>query len=70
MCTSNSNFSGFTSACIEIISRVGDDESSIQVIHQRNVLFLLLGGGDCDFFCLFQKSLEAHGDSLGKSIED
>ncbi|KAF3444847.1 hypothetical protein FNV43_RR14540 [Rhamnella rubrinervis] len=30
MCTSNSNFSGFTSACIEIISRVGDDESSIQ----------------------------------------
>ncbi|XP_015879861.3 sister chromatid cohesion protein SCC2 [Ziziphus jujuba] len=30
MCTSNSNFSEFSSACIEIISRVGDDESSIQ----------------------------------------
>lgn len=30
MCTSNANFSGFTSACIEIISRVNDDESSIQ----------------------------------------
>ncbi|XP_062151070.1 sister chromatid cohesion protein SCC2 [Alnus glutinosa] len=30
MCTSNGNFSEFTSACIEIISRVSDDESSIQ----------------------------------------
>uniref|UniRef100_A0A2N9ILA6 Sister chromatid cohesion protein n=1 Tax=Fagus sylvatica TaxID=28930 RepID=A0A2N9ILA6_FAGSY len=30
MCTSNANFSEFTSACIEIISRVSDDESSIQ----------------------------------------
>ncbi|KAJ8750135.1 hypothetical protein K2173_014050 [Erythroxylum novogranatense] len=30
MCTSNANFSEFTAACIEIISRVGDDESSIQ----------------------------------------
>lgn len=30
MCTSNTNFSGFTSACIEIISRVSDDEASIQ----------------------------------------
>ncbi|XWS32952.1 hypothetical protein CRYUN_Cryun22dG0035000 [Craigia yunnanensis] len=30
MCNMNPNFSGFTSACIEIISRVSDDESSIQ----------------------------------------
>ncbi|KAA8530427.1 hypothetical protein F0562_005136 [Nyssa sinensis] len=30
MCTSNANFSEFTSACIEIISRVSDEESSIQ----------------------------------------
>ncbi|XWS40976.1 hypothetical protein CRYUN_Cryun17cG0041500 [Craigia yunnanensis] len=30
MCNTNPNFSGFTSACIEIISRVSDDESSIQ----------------------------------------
>ncbi|XP_059644870.1 sister chromatid cohesion protein SCC2 [Cornus florida] len=30
MCTSNTNFSEFTSACIEIISRVSDEESSIQ----------------------------------------
>ncbi|XP_031740791.1 sister chromatid cohesion protein SCC2 isoform X3 [Cucumis sativus] len=30
MCTSNANFAEFTRACIEIISRVGDDESSIQ----------------------------------------
>ncbi|EXB38089.1 Nipped-B-like protein [Morus notabilis] len=30
MCTSNANFSEFTRACIEIISRVGDEESSIQ----------------------------------------
>ncbi|KAJ4707340.1 Sister chromatid cohesion protein [Melia azedarach] len=30
MCTSNTNFSEFTTACIEIISRVNDDESSIQ----------------------------------------
>ncbi|KAK3409227.1 hypothetical protein EUGRSUZ_J01370 [Eucalyptus grandis] len=30
MCTSNANFSEFTSACIEIIARVSDDESSIQ----------------------------------------
>ncbi|OMO73252.1 Zinc finger, PHD-type [Corchorus capsularis] len=32
MCNTNPNFSGFTSACIEIISRVSDDESSIQDI--------------------------------------
>ncbi|KAF7803063.1 sister chromatid cohesion protein SCC2 isoform X1 [Senna tora] len=30
MCTSNASFSGFTRACTEIISRVSDDESSIQ----------------------------------------
>ncbi|KAL5741371.1 hypothetical protein ACOSP7_028103 [Xanthoceras sorbifolium] len=30
MCTSNANFSEFTTACIEILSRVSDDESSIQ----------------------------------------
>ncbi|XP_010550011.1 PREDICTED: nipped-B-like protein B isoform X2 [Tarenaya hassleriana] len=30
MCTSNPNFSEFTSACAEILSRVSDDESSIQ----------------------------------------
>ncbi|XWS44380.1 hypothetical protein CRYUN_Cryun15aG0040100 [Craigia yunnanensis] len=30
MCNMNPNFSGFTSACIEIIYRVSDDESSIQ----------------------------------------
>ncbi|KAK4768597.1 hypothetical protein SAY87_003738 [Trapa incisa] len=30
MCTSRDNFSEFTSACIEIIMRVTDDESSIQ----------------------------------------
>ncbi|KAG4926506.1 hypothetical protein JHK85_052992 [Glycine max] len=30
MCTSNANFSGFTRACTEIISRVSDDEASIQ----------------------------------------
>ncbi|XP_022750718.1 sister chromatid cohesion protein SCC2-like isoform X2 [Durio zibethinus] len=30
MCNTNPNFSGFTSACFEIISRVSDDESSIQ----------------------------------------
>ncbi|PON83467.1 Coatomer beta subunit [Trema orientale] len=30
MCISNANFSEFTRACIEIISRAGDEESSIQ----------------------------------------
>ncbi|CAN1848073.1 Sister chromatid cohesion protein SCC2 [Linum perenne] len=30
MCTSSANFSQFTTACIQIISRVSDDESSIQ----------------------------------------
>ncbi|CAN7035053.1 unnamed protein product [Brassica oleracea var. botrytis] len=30
MCTSNPNFSEFTSACAEILSRISDDESSIQ----------------------------------------
>ncbi|TKY50194.1 Nipped-B protein [Spatholobus suberectus] len=30
MCTSNANFSGFTRACTEIISRVSDDEATIQ----------------------------------------
>ncbi|MCL7033996.1 hypothetical protein MKW94_025445 [Papaver nudicaule] len=30
MCTSNDNFSEFTSACLQIISRVSDEESSIQ----------------------------------------
>jgi len=32
MCISNPNFTQFTTACIEIISRVSDDESSIQVV--------------------------------------
>ncbi|BFG26567.1 hypothetical protein CerSpe_128410 [Prunus speciosa] len=32
MCVSNANFSEFTKACIAIISRIGDDESSIQDI--------------------------------------
>ncbi|CAN6574662.1 unnamed protein product [Malus baccata var. baccata] len=32
MCISNANFSEFTSACIAIISRISDDESSIQDI--------------------------------------
>lgn len=31
MCTSNSNFSELTTACVEIISRVNDEESSVQV---------------------------------------
>ncbi|CAC01753.1 putative protein [Arabidopsis thaliana] len=30
MCTSNPNFSEFTSACAEILSRISDDESSVQ----------------------------------------
>ncbi|KAM3238424.1 sister chromatid cohesion protein SCC2 isoform X2 [Capsicum annuum] len=30
MCTSNANFSEFTAACVEIISRVNDEESSVQ----------------------------------------
>ncbi|KAJ8530616.1 hypothetical protein K7X08_023497 [Anisodus acutangulus] len=30
MCTSNSNFSEFSTACVEIISRVNDEESSVQ----------------------------------------
>ncbi|CAH9092561.1 unnamed protein product [Cuscuta epithymum] len=30
MCCSNSNFTEFSNACIEIISRVNDDESSVQ----------------------------------------
>ncbi|XP_016476522.2 sister chromatid cohesion protein SCC2 isoform X1 [Nicotiana tabacum] len=30
MCTSNSSFSEFTTACVEIISRVNDEESSVQ----------------------------------------
>eukprot|EP00257_Ricinus_communis_P019908 XP_015579021.1 sister chromatid cohesion protein SCC2 [Ricinus communis] len=32
MCTSNANFAQFTTACMEIISRITDDESSIQDI--------------------------------------
>lgn len=31
MCMSNANFSEFTSACIEIIPRVNDEEASVQV---------------------------------------
>jgi hypothetical protein len=46
MCTSNGNFSEFTSACIEIISRVSDDESSIQVISNLKFIHLFLGCGD------------------------
>ncbi|KAK9116525.1 hypothetical protein Sjap_015472 [Stephania japonica] len=30
MCTSNANFSEYTKACLEIISRISDEESSIQ----------------------------------------
>ncbi|KAH0969515.1 hypothetical protein GBA52_028600 [Prunus armeniaca] len=37
MCVSNANFSEFTKACIAIISRIGDDESSIQ--HLDKILF-------------------------------
>lgn len=32
MCTSNTDFAAFTRACIEIISRISDEESSIQVV--------------------------------------
>lgn len=35
MCGSNANFSEFNSACIEIISRISDEESSIQVLLAR-----------------------------------
>lgn len=35
MCTSNTNFSKFATACNEIISRVSDDESSIQVTENQ-----------------------------------
>lgn len=31
MCTSSSDFPEFTAACIDIIARVNDEESSIQV---------------------------------------
>lgn len=37
MCTSNVNFSEFTAACTEILSRVSDDESSIQVTPYMHV---------------------------------
>ncbi|KAL6013457.1 hypothetical protein ACLOJK_003955 [Asimina triloba] len=35
MCISNVNFSEFTNACIEIISRVNDEETSIQVLRME-----------------------------------
>ena len=52
MCTSNGNFSEFTSACIEIISRVSDDESSIQVISKlKFILFFWdVGMGGMGYF--------------------
>lgn len=31
MCTSDTGFSLFSTACVEIISRINDEESSIQV---------------------------------------
>lgn len=31
MCTSSADFSQYTPACVEIISRINDEESSIQV---------------------------------------
>lgn len=40
MCTSNPNFSEFTSACAEILSRISDDESSIQVIFKSQYALL------------------------------
>lgn len=35
MCTANPNFSEFTTACIVIISRICDEESSIQVVQHQ-----------------------------------
>lgn len=35
MCTSSANFQEFNNACIEIISRINDEESSIQVALAR-----------------------------------
>lgn len=34
MCTSSSDFPQYTTACIELISRINDEESSIQVLHK------------------------------------
>lgn len=33
MCTSSAEFSQYTIACVEIISRINDEESSIQVLN-------------------------------------
>lgn len=42
MCTSSSDFSEFTTACVEIISRINDEEASVQVIQLNIQYFRLL----------------------------
>lgn len=41
MCTSNPNFSEFPSACIVIISRVSDEESSVQVVQEQSNQYIM-----------------------------
>ncbi|VFQ68533.1 unnamed protein product [Cuscuta campestris] len=54
MCTSNSNFSEFPNACIEIISRVNDVESSVQDLVCKTFY---------DFW--FDESSASHGQYFG-----
>lgn len=41
VCTSNPKFSEFPSACIVIISRVSDEESSVQVVLEQRNLYIM-----------------------------
>lgn len=34
MCTSSADFSQYTTACVEIISRINDNECNIQVLNE------------------------------------
>lgn len=58
MCTSNGNFSEFTSACIEIISRVSDDESSIQVISKLKFIHFFWDVGWEEWATLSNESIK------------
>lgn len=53
MCTSNSSFTEFPTACIEIIARVNDEESSIQVEGNLATTGYLMMASDVSFpLCL------------------
>jgi cohesin loading factor subunit SCC2 len=66
MCTSNPNFSEFTSACAEILSRISDDESSVQVmLYPVCIVFIF-----SVILCLRTRSIIEISSSTGSCVQN